>query len=301
MYKVGYIVVFMLTFLTLDTKARAQDVHYDTLSYYERDENEAYWIDDCLEDGNCEPVAIQFIQEDIPVNAVNIEKIRFKIAEPGVFRTVLYSGGVTPDSINIVWEDSIIVSPHEIDNTDTNEVSPWKEIDFREYTQNLRLNFPIWFQIDIKTYSLGFSEKTIDADEQPQSFTAWLSDDTLIWYPTWGAEFICDLIISYSPSSSEEIPIIPSNYKLDNPYPNPFNPSTTIKYELPKSSDMVITIYDILGRNVWSHKESSKPAGYYSLLWNGLNQNGTQGASGVYLISLSTPEFRAVQKAVLIR
>ncbi|MEA3285807.1 MAG: S8 family serine peptidase [Candidatus Marinimicrobia bacterium] len=84
-------------------------------------------------------------------------------------------------------------------------------------------------------------------------------------------------------------------------YPNPFNPSTSIQYELPKTTDVTFTIYDILGRNIWTYQESAKPAGYYSLQWNGLNHHGKQAASGVYLISFSTPEFRAVQKAVLIR
>ena len=93
----------------------------------------------------------------------------------------------------------------------------------------------------------------------------------------------------------------PETYILHSPYPNPFNPSTTILYELPKTADVTIQIYDLLGRNIWSYKESVKPAGYYSLEWNGMNQNGKQVASGVYLISFSTPEFRAVQKAVLIR
>ncbi len=99
----------------------------------------------------------------------------------------------------------------------------------------------------------------------------------------------------------EVLSVLPTRFKLDHPYPNPFNPSTTIQFELPKTADITITIYDILGRNIWSYEETDKPAGYYSLLWTGLNSNGKQAASGVYLVSFSTPEFRAVQKTVLIR
>ncbi len=94
---------------------------------------------------------------------------------------------------------------------------------------------------------------------------------------------------------------IPEQFRLYQNYPNPFNPSTTIRYDLPQSSEVSLVIYDILGRSVWNYEESNHPAGYYSLQWDGLNQNGKQVASGVYLISFSTPEFRAVQKAVLIR
>jgi len=95
--------------------------------------------------------------------------------------------------------------------------------------------------------------------------------------------------------------LLPETFALRAAYPNPFNPSTTIQYELPNTTDVTIQIYDLLGRSIWSHGEAFKPAGYYSLVWNGVNQNGKQVASGVYLISFSTPEFRAVQKAVLIR
>ena len=96
-------------------------------------------------------------------------------------------------------------------------------------------------------------------------------------------------------------PATPQKFSLLPNYPNPFNPITTIQYEIPKTSDVSIDIYDILGRTVWSMEESAKPAGYYAIEWNGLTSKGKQASSGVYLISFSTPEFRAVQKAVLIR
>lgn len=101
--------------------------------------------------------------------------------------------------------------------------------------------------------------------------------------------------------SVQESTNIPSNYDLSEVYPNPFNPSTTIMYELPEVSNVSIVIYDMLGRNMWSSSESAKPAGYYSLKWDGQNNSGNQVTSGIYIISFSTPSYREVQKAVLIR
>ncbi len=92
-----------------------------------------------------------------------------------------------------------------------------------------------------------------------------------------------------------------SSPRLSASYPNPFNPSTAIDYVLPLTADIQITVFDILGRNVWSYQESSKPAGSYTLKWTGLNQEGRQVPGGVYLISFVTSDFRAVRKAVLIR
>ena len=99
----------------------------------------------------------------------------------------------------------------------------------------------------------------------------------------------------------EKNQVVPSSYNLHHPYPNPFNPSTTIVYELPKATDVRIMVHDILGREVWKYTEFNKQPGSYSLKWNGLTNTGKLAASGVYLISLTTPEYRSVQKAVLIR
>ncbi len=99
----------------------------------------------------------------------------------------------------------------------------------------------------------------------------------------------------------DDDPELFQGFKLYANYPNPFNPNTTIRYELPESSDVTITIYDLLGRDIWSYEKSAQLAGSYSLQWNGQDNNGKLVASGVYLISFSTPEFRTIQKALLIR
>ncbi|MBC8193930.1 MAG: choice-of-anchor D domain-containing protein [FCB group bacterium] len=93
----------------------------------------------------------------------------------------------------------------------------------------------------------------------------------------------------------------PKQFKLYQNYPNPFNPSTTISYAVPDRADINIEIFDILGRTVWSQQECLQSPGYYSTLWSGVNSNGKLVASGIYIISFSTPGFRAVQKAVLVR
>lgn len=92
----------------------------------------------------------------------------------------------------------------------------------------------------------------------------------------------------------------PETFKIAA-YPNPFNPSTTIHYRIPEQADVSITIYDLLGREIWNREISGNPAGYQSVPWNGLKDNGVQAGSGVYLITLRTSEFRMVQKALLIR
>jgi len=75
----------------------------------------------------------------------------------------------------------------------------------------------------------------------------------------------------------------PKKYILFNNYPNPFNPSTTIKYNLPNASSVEITIYDIIGNMIRDFTISYQTAGQHSILWNGTNRNNEQVASGIYL------------------
>lgn len=86
------------------------------------------------------------------------------------------------------------------------------------------------------------------------------------------------------------------NEFLIHNYPNPFNPSTTIKYSLPYNSSVSITVYNIMGQEIKSFEMNSQSAGTHSIVWNGRNANGITVASGIYLyrISIKSLENREV-------
>lgn len=69
-------------------------------------------------------------------------------------------------------------------------------------------------------------------------------------------------------------------------YPNPFNPSTTLSYVLPRTSDVDLEIYDILGNKIKSFMIHAQSAGKQGIVWNGTNSNNEQVASGIYLFHL---------------
>ena len=83
----------------------------------------------------------------------------------------------------------------------------------------------------------------------------------------------------------------PGDFQLGQNYPNPCNPSTTIRYHLPavshQRSAISLKIYDILGQEVRTLVDEEQPAGDYRVLWDGSNEAGAQVASGVYLYKLS--------------
>ncbi|MGO9480776.1 MAG: FlgD immunoglobulin-like domain containing protein [Candidatus Kryptoniota bacterium] len=93
----------------------------------------------------------------------------------------------------------------------------------------------------------------------------------------------------------------PTTYKLYNNYPNPFNPSTKIGFELPKDSHVKLVIYNIVGREVAQVADANYPAGYTELTWNGMNNHGTIVSSGVYFYRISADKWNKVMKMMLIK
>ena len=72
-------------------------------------------------------------------------------------------------------------------------------------------------------------------------------------------------------------------YSLMGNFPNPFNPTTAISYNLPRTSSVEITIYDILGNKVKSFMFSAQSSGRQNVIWNGTNSSNQQVSSGIYL------------------
>ncbi len=95
---------------------------------------------------------------------------------------------------------------------------------------------------------------------------------------------------------SENRPVIIDNFKLHQNYPNPFNPITTISYELPKSSFVNISIYNVAGRLVETLVNDNMSPGYYSVEWN------TSGVcSGLYFYRIDAADFSSVKKCLLVK
>jgi len=71
---------------------------------------------------------------------------------------------------------------------------------------------------------------------------------------------------------------LPASFALHPSYPNPFNPTTTITYDLPEDAHVSLVVYDVLGRNVAELVNATEQAGYHAATWNAASV-----ASGVYL------------------
>jgi hypothetical protein len=94
---------------------------------------------------------------------------------------------------------------------------------------------------------------------------------------------------------------IPSDYNLSQNYPNPFNPSTRIDFTIPKHGHVTISIYNSIGQKVATIVDDTKPAGEYSIIWNGRDNSGKNVASGIYFYRLIVGEQTKTKKMLLIK
>ncbi|MFZ1082837.1 MAG: FlgD immunoglobulin-like domain containing protein [Candidatus Kryptoniota bacterium] len=93
----------------------------------------------------------------------------------------------------------------------------------------------------------------------------------------------------------------PKDYQLHNNFPNPFNPSTKIAFDLPIACHVKLVVYDIVGRQVAQVADADYPAGYTELTWNGINKNGVMVSSGVYFYRISTDKWSNVKKMLMLK
>lgn len=93
----------------------------------------------------------------------------------------------------------------------------------------------------------------------------------------------------------------PEALTLHPSYPNPFAAQTTLAYALPEATEVRITVYDIVGRQVRVLADHAKPAGRHRIQWNGRNQSGQPVASGLYLVRLEALGQQHTQKITRVR
>ena len=122
----------------------------------------------------------------------------------------------------------------------------------------------------------------------------------------WAVGYDGTIITTHSPTVSISngnggIQSLPETVHLDNNYPNPFNPQTTIGFQLPQNSSVTLKIYSITGQLVKTLLNETVPAGYHSVVWDGTNNFGNQVGSGIYLYQLKSGEVVQTRKMHLLK
>ena len=93
----------------------------------------------------------------------------------------------------------------------------------------------------------------------------------------------------------------PGGFRLYPNYPNPFNPTSTIRYDLPEAARVALAIYDVMGREVARLVDGNMEPGTHSVEWNGHDRAGRVLPSGVYIVHLATPQYRLSIRMMLLK
>jgi hypothetical protein len=119
----------------------------------------------------------------------------------------------------------------------------------------------------------------------------------LNWFPTQKADWLAQ-----GGTSVHVVEGMPAEFTLEQNFPNPFNPTTNIRFSLPKSSVVSLVIYNMLGQKVASLIDGKEfNAGNYNYTWNGKDLSGKSLSSGIYFYQLNTKDFSVTRKMLLLK
>ena len=93
----------------------------------------------------------------------------------------------------------------------------------------------------------------------------------------------------------------PTKFSLQNNFPNPFNPITILRYDLPEQAQVTLTVYDLMGREVTQLVNTTREAGFKSVQWDATDSFGKPVSAGVYLYQIQAGDFRQTKKMVLLK
>jgi len=181
-----------------------------------------------------------------------------------------------------------------------------EEITIYQSKTGLYLESPGFVALDIKlSHQLEFEHSLTSSAFLNESNTTDYATRMIIVEPQTqrlfetNDDFIIDNIIAVGINGEPvevSILVMPTEFNLSPAYPNPFNPVTTLKYSMPYTAEVSLTIYDIMGREVEVLLNENIKFGYHSIKWN-----ATRYSSGIYFVHMVTKHNQSTQKLMLIK
>ncbi|MFH1373357.1 MAG: T9SS type A sorting domain-containing protein [bacterium] len=165
-----------------------------------------------------------------------------------------------------------------------------------------------WEMSNYSIRTAGSSEKIWNADDASTPLKM-VKGDVLdfrfavdeVVDPTVRREYVVRAAGRYEPDYAALTNLVPNGYQLHNAYPNPFNPTTTISYDLPRGAQVKLEVYNIMGQRVTTLVNTYQDAGHYDVPWTGEAHNGQAVASGVYFYRLEAGEYVESKRMLLLK
>jgi len=169
-----------------------------------------------------------------------------------------------------------------------------------------RFSFRAWATVGGNTYVYALDTMFATA---PAAGVDLVREMSLAPHPIWGCGVHCEsgpacfwpCYPDCEPSSVEENKPIPTEFKLAQNTPNPFNSTTNIEYAVPTESMVKVEVSNILGQHVRTLVNEHQNSGYYTISWDGKDDGGAVVASGSYFYSIKAGTYEAQKRMLLIK
>jgi hypothetical protein len=129
-------------------------------------------------------------------------------------------------------------------------------------------------------------------------YTTWSTPGDPLADPRPGFRLSIDLSVIVS---NDDVPNVPTSFALEQNFPNPFNPTTTVSYTVPKTSQVNVMVYDLLGNLVKTLVNESQIAGQYKVQWDATNDQGALVPTGNYILKMVAGDFSQTRKMTLLK
>jgi hypothetical protein len=223
------------------------------------------------------------------VEPLNDSPLPFEWVYPTTLDTVKISGENSLEWVTIKWTKSI--------DPDGNEVSYWFNLDDTYYVSLMDTTYDLshsvllanWYynELSARTFNITVSamDRTLDWEGSPVPING-------------GSQ---KLFVNRYQFLSTTDDLIPKSFKLYQNSPNPFNPNTHIRFDLPKNESISLMIYNVIGKEVAQINRNNLSAGSHVINWKGQNQYGDPLPSGLYIYRLVAGNKISTKKMLLLK
>jgi hypothetical protein len=220
------------------------------------------------------------------------------------WRNIVKVMGAHPENFFVIWTNAPLVA-NETNNQEarlSNQFCRWAKD-----TLAVGLD-PVFGAFPRNVYVFDFFHKLADSNGKlPSQYAASSSDShpnanaTKLVAPQFVTE-IFDAAIAYESTGIQQRESqTPSSFILHQNFPNPFNPETYISYQIPKESYVTLRIFNLVGKEVKILVNETKQPGYYTIQWDGRDNNGNGVVSEIYLYQLQAGSFACMKKMALMK
>ena len=211
-----------------------------------------------------------------------LEEILGEVAEGDILRA--YANGKLVGSVNIISE--------HLTGEYTLSLPAIGSVDLSEYgVASLDHGYDRADAIDIRLYSKAKGMELKIDREFNENYAL-----------TYGTDANMSVV---TVAEVQDAPATPTAFKLEQNHPNPFNPSTTISYNVEQAGYVSLKVYDVMGRLVRTLVDNQYvSAGYetgYSVVWNGLDDHGQKASAGLYIYRLQSGAMSMTNKMILLK